>query len=152
MKRGRRAPTLTVLGGQVDLYMDDGSTLVIPRAYGMAYDPSGAALEKCSLWFVPTEVTQEAIRNTTPEQRKWFGSDYEGRRAFVDVPSDGWELVGRVAEIVYFRPGHHENDWRHPFQPAQPLEMSTRTETGDAAYVLRLPEGCVIDWRGIVSP
>lgn len=146
----RRGGRLLILGGRLDLYMDDGTTFVCPPEYGLVHDPSGRNLDKCSLWLAPIEATGERIEKLSEDELEWFGNDYEARGATVDLPADGWELQGHVAELVYFRSGRWEDDWRHPFDPPQPLFESRRT--GKPTYWLRLPADCVISWRGFVKP
>jgi len=141
------ATTILVKGGRVDLYLEnESSPVVLPPDYGLVHDPNGRDLDKCSLFVGPIEVTDEPISQMSPEAVEYFGSDYEARKAFLDVPNEGWNLVGRVVEIVYFRPGKLEDDWRHKFDAPQELYRS-----GDW-YLLRFPEDCKLTHRGIEKP
>jgi hypothetical protein len=141
------APTILVKGGRVDLYLEnESSPVVLPPDYGLVHDPNGRDLDKCSLFVGPIEVTDEPISQMPPEAVEYFGSDYEARKAFLDVPNEGWNLVGRVVEIVYFRPGKLEDDWRHKFDAPQELYRS------GGWYLLRFPEDCKLTHRGIEKP
>lgn len=142
--------SILVKGGEIDFITEtlDGRehTIVLPTGYGMIHDPSGRSLDKCSLFFGPIHVTQERIGKLPPEASRYFGSDYDARKARIDVPAGKWKSVGRVKEIIYYRPGEFEGDWRHEFKEPVTLEVQGRW------YRLKLPDNCEITWRGIVRP
>lgn len=134
-----------VLGGEIDLYLSGGNTIVSPSGYGLCLDPSGEDLDLCSVFIGPIVTTDDRVEELPKWARDWFGSDYEARKAHVDIPSRGWKSVGQVEEIVYFRPGRYQDDWTHEFSSPVPLFKSGRwskIELGD----------CKVNWRGIVSP
>jgi hypothetical protein len=145
---------IIVLAGEIELYFDDDrelppeerDPLVLPKGYGVCVDDSGEFLEECSLFLGPIEVTRERIDEVPDDARYWFGSDYEVRRAFVDVPSGKWKPVGQVAEILYYRPGEHDGDWKHEFYRPVPLFQNRDW------YKLKLPRDCKITHRGIERP
>jgi hypothetical protein len=142
--------SILVKGGEVDFILDrpDGRehTLVLPTGYGMVHDVSGRFLDKCSLFFGPVKCTQQRIEKLPKSARDYFGDDYDARKARIDVPGGKWKSVGRVKEIIYYRPGEYEGDWRHEFSEDAPLEQNGRW------YRLRLPRDCRITWRGIERP
>lgn len=141
------ATYVLVKGGRVDLYLDDREApIVLPPEYGLIHDPSGQMLDKCSLFVGPIEATDEPVSEIPPEAVEYFGNDYEVRKAFVDIPEEGWNLEARVVEIVYFRPGKLEDDWKHKFGAPQDLYRS-----GDW-HLLRFPEDCKLTHRGIEKP
>lgn len=144
------APSIYIKAGEVDLYVidDDGecNTIVFPSDYGMAHDVSGESLDECSLFFGPVRVSQERVDPIPEKAAAYFGEDYDAKIAVIDVPTQGWNLVGHVEEIVYFRPGKYEEVWRHPFEPPQPLFKS-----GDW-FQMQLPDDCVLTWKGIERP
>lgn len=143
-------PSIYIKAGEVDLYVidDDGecNTIVFPSDYGMAHDVSGESLDECSLFFGPVRVSQERVDPIPEKAAAYFGEDYDAKIAVIDVPTQGWNLVGHVEEIVYFRPGKYEEVWRHPFEPPQPLFKS-----GDW-FQMQLPDDCVLTWKGIERP
>jgi hypothetical protein len=140
------APSIYIKAGEVDLYMDDGNTIVFPSDYGMAHDVSGRSLDECSLFFGPVRVTQRRVDPIPEKASQYFGDDYDAKIAVIDVPTQEWNLVGHVEEIVYFRPGKYEEVWRHEFDPPQPLFKS-----GDW-FQMQLPDDCVLTWKGIERP
>ena len=137
---------ILIKGGNVDLEMQDGGTIVLPKDYGIVHDTEGAELDACTLFLGPF-VDAGPLEGELPgEAADYFGNDYQARRARIDVPDGAWNPVGRVHAIVYFRPGRYEDDWRHEFDPPPELLAS-----GDW-YAIRMPDGCVVNWRGIVKP
>jgi hypothetical protein len=145
-----KSPSVLVKGGEIDLTVehDDGRehTLVLPTGYGMIHDPSGRSLDKCSLFFGPIVVTQERIKRLPKSASQYFGDDYDARKARIDVPAGRWKSVGRVKEIIYYRPGAYEGDWHHEFSEPQPLDEQGRW------YRMKLPRDCRVTWRGIERP
>ena len=145
--------TILVKGGEVDLILVDdeenylsGNTIVLPAGYGMCHDESGRNLPKCSLFFGPIQTTAERVSKLPKNAAQYFGGDYEGLKARIDVPSGKWNSVGRVKEILYYRPGRYEGDWRHEFEVPVALFRQGRW------YRMQLPRGCVVTWRGIEKP
>jgi hypothetical protein len=136
-----------ILAGHIELDTDDSrNTIVFPRDYVLVFDPSGRSLDKCCLFVGPARFTDDRPRNFSTFDRKWFGDDYDLRIAVVDVPDENWQPCGRVTEMVYFRPGEYEGDWKHPFSEPQPLFKSGKW------HMLVLPEDCILTWRGLESP
>lgn len=137
---------IIVLGGEVDLYTTDEHTIAMPKGYGLVWDDDGKSLGKCSLFLGPIHTTNEEVENISPLARKWFGDEYVARKATIDVPDGPWDPVGRVREIVYFRPGEYADDWRHEFKPPVKLLKQGRW------YRLKLPKDCSVTYRGIERP
>ena len=136
---------ILVKGGDVVLFLDDEETFVLPRSYGMIHDESGQELDRCSLFLGPF-VDAGPFEGEIPKVAlHYFGHDYKPRIAEFDVPGGQWESSGQVREILYYRPGAYEDDWRHAFSQAVPLLRSGEW------YRLQLPKGKV-NWRGIVKP
>ncbi len=139
--------TVLVKAGEIDLYLANGNTMVLPPGYGMVHDTDGAILDKCSLFFGPIDATDERPSGEIPsDARDYFGGEYELRIARVDVPEGKWNLVGHVSEIVYYRPGRHEGDWHHVFERPQELYEQARW------LWLRFPDDCRVTYRGIEKP
>jgi len=142
--------SIIVLGGEIDLLVryPDGreDTLVLPSGYGICFDPDGRQLDGCSLFLGPVRVSREPADCIPDFARDWFGSDYEPRKAAIDVPGGQWKSIGRAREIVYYRPGKYEHDWVHEFE--KPVAIYKQ----GSWYWLKFPSDCEINWRGIVRP
>lgn len=144
---------IVVLGGEIDLYLDTetissrvGNPIVCPRGYGLAFDTSGRQLSRRSLFLGPIETTRERVEVDSEFVRSYFGEDYEPLKARIDVPDNHWQPVGRVEELVYYRPGRYRDDWRHGFrEPVRLLKQG-------AWYQLRSKTAFKITYRGIESP
>jgi len=147
-------PPLMVLGGEIDLDTVDsrgrGNPIVIPSGYGLVFDPSGRSLDRSSLYVGPIVTTDERVEKLPPFAKDWFGSDYEARKAHVDIPSSGWDSHAHVVAITYFRPGGdrrgYSDDWFHEF--SRPVSLFKQGRW----YRMDLGRGCKITWRGIERP
>ena len=85
---------ILVKAGEVDLYLEGGTSLALPRNLGMIHDESGEQLDRCSLFFGPFD-DEGAFDEELPQVAAYyFGSDYVARRAGFDVPDSGWEMWG----------------------------------------------------------
>jgi transposase len=142
-----------------------------PRDAGMLYDASGRDWPRCSL------LIAEFDRGKTETEE---GSDYFGRNAIiyeggVDLPPvdiASWHKLGEIDEIFYDRAGtKHPGYFRHTFNKARNLTQLIlypfkrkafkqaavlyslwRRKTSRQFYRVELPEGCIVDDRGIVVP
>jgi hypothetical protein len=128
------------------LYLEDGDTIVIPSSYGLIHDESGEQLERCSLFIGPFDDAGPFDGELTGAAADYFGTDYKARLAEFDVPDGTWDSVGQVAEILYYRPGAYEDDWKHSFSSPVPLYAL------GPWYRIALPSDCKVNWRGIVRP
>jgi len=138
--------SILIKGGEVDLVDVKGNTIVLPSGYGLCHDESGKKLPRCSLFIGPVLVSKERVEKLPPDAARYFGDDYEGLKARIDIPSGQWKSVAEIREIVYFRPGEFADDWQHEFKPPVPLLKQGRW------YQLKLPSGCKVTWRGIEKP
>jgi len=133
-----------VKGRKISFEMQDGQTLELPKRYGMMHNPNRTT--KCQVYFGPYDRTQESVAKLPKTASLYFGSDYDGRIGYIDIPSGRWSSVGDVTRIYYERPGQHADYYQHPFK--QPVPLS---QNGDF-YRLALPNGCVVNDRGFVVP
>ena len=132
--------------GLVDLHLAGGGTMALPSDLAMIHDETGEELPARRLFFGPFEDVGEFDGQMPAHAEDYFGVHYEPRRARIDVPGSGWDPVGRVKGIVYYRPGWLEGDWEHEFR--DPVELLA---SGDW-YRLDLPPDAEVNWRGIVRP
>lgn len=132
----------------------------------MLHDPSGEFWPKCSLLFTPFEQGSDV--DASDAGKRYFGRGVDVRRGHVALPPkdpDRWERVGRVRQVYYERAGKNAGYFRHRFNDprgwvrlvaflkkdvagAPPLLFQCAGE----ALKLELPDGCIVDDRGIVLP
>lgn len=147
--------TILVKGGEIDLYVlrprsTREHTLVLPTGYGMCHyvgdDDYGKSLGNCALFFGPIIVTNERVEEVPKEASRYFGDDYDARKALLDIPDGKWNPHGHVVEIIYYRPGRYAADWKHEFAEPVPLFKQGRW------WKLKLPKDCSVTYRGIERP
>ena len=140
------------------------------RDAGMLYDESGASWPKCSLLIAGFERG----RKKTDEGSSYFGRNADIREGSIDLPPkdlSAWHKLGEIDQIFYDRAGtKHPGFFRHQFnkprglyrvifmfkrraskQPAV-LYSLWRRKTEEQFYRIELPEGCIVDDRGVVLP
>ena len=133
-----------IKGREISFDMDDGETLVLPKAYGMVHSPDTA--KKRYVYFGPFQKTKKPVSDLPQLAHAYFGNDYKGHVASIDIPDGSWRSVGRVTVIFYDRPGEHADYYRHEFSTPVPLSSNGRW------HRLSLPEGAVVNDRGFVRP
>jgi len=156
-----------IYGRAIRLHMDSGK-MIQPRG-AMIHDPSGRDWPKCSLLIVP--VGRSRVRKATDEEyegapKHYLGRDHNPKVVQVTFPSSStaeWKRIGELRRIDYVRGGtkapggykHHINKPRGVYRVThllrggdQPVVVSKL----GSAYRLDLPNGCIIDDRGIVYP
>jgi len=136
--------TWLIKGREISFDTTDGETIELPIAYGMIHQPDGP--KKCHVYFGPYKKTKEAVTELPRIANAYFGSDYKGHVAYIDIPSGKWRTVGEVDVIFYDRPGEHRDYYRHKFDRPIPLSRNGKF------YRLSLPSGCVVNDRGFVTP
>jgi hypothetical protein len=133
-----------IKGREISFDMEDGETIALPKAYGMIHSPD--TVRKCHVYFGPFEKTRQIESELNQTAKKYFGDDYDGRVAYIDIPSGSWRSAGRARVIFYDRPGQYSDYYRHEFSEPVPLSVNGRF------YRLSLPDGCVVNDRGFVTP
>jgi hypothetical protein len=151
--RERTLMAFLVKGDQVSFVrMRDGHVIYMPPSHVMVHDVHGELARTCDLFIVP----YAHVKNGTSDSDKSLRSkavDYYGKQTpletgTIDVPTTGWHRVAATYAIRYRRMGRHRGLYEHDFSELPWLEQSR-----DAlAYKLPLPEGCVLNERGIVWP
>ena len=136
--------TWLIKGREISFDMTDGETIELPITHGMIHSPDTS--KKCHVYFGPYQKTREAVSELPRIANAYFGSDYKGRVAYLDIPNGKWRPVGEVDVIFYDRPGEHRDYYRHKFAKPIPLSVNGRF------HRLSLPNGCVVNDRGFVTP
>lgn len=164
-------PALICMGRDIVLELSDCDDIELPRRWGMLHDPSGTFWPKCSLLF--THFHQGKTRDDSDEGVGYFGKRANVRRGCADEipPNDlrhGWREVGIVTQVFYERAGKHEGRYRHKFNDPRgwmwlvalfkrktaktPPVLFEYNHGGVVALRLELPDGCMVDDRGIALP
>lgn len=146
---------LIARGDVLSFVMQDDTIEELPKGWFMLHDPSGALIDKCT--FICTKCTLntsapvELPPNVRESALEYFGEDAVFLGGFVDLPEPPWHLVGVVKEIRYDRHGQYEDKWYHPFanrgEGVELYQNESRT-----AYLLVLPDHCIVNERGFVKP
>lgn len=153
---------LIAKGRNVRFLMKEGGT--VHGVGAMLHDPDGRAWPKCSLLVMPFRKTsQRATEDQMDGDAKhYLGRTYEGRLGSVSLPPKalgGWDRVGLVEEIQYFRTGvKAPGGFFHPFGKRgfwgrlfKKGKLPTLYKRGNACR-LELHSGCIVDDRGIAFP
>lgn len=145
----RKRTPIQIKGRRVAFEMEGGRIHTLPPSYGMIHDPTGKFFPKCHVFFGPYQRTETPVSKTSLETA-YYGSNYPGKEARLELPRGPWRIVGNVVQIFYWRPGRHEGAYFHPFatQTQRPLQLA---QSG-RFYRLSLPESCVVNERGFVWP
>jgi hypothetical protein len=133
-----------IKGREISFEMDDGQKIALPKRYGMIHNPKQST--KCVVYFGPYERAGESVTQMPRIASLYFGSDYDARGGYIDLPEGKWDRVGNVNVIFYDRPGEHSDYYRHEFK--EPVPLSRNGEY----WRITLPKGSVVNDRGFVSP
>lgn len=123
----------------------------------MMHDESGKAWAYCSVLVGPFQQGDTALANDS-SMRWYFGKGYEARRGKVDLPPRAigkWQEVGQVERIFYERTGERAPGYfQHPFKKETFFGKEIRVVLyrHDRFLRLELPDGCIINDLGFVSP
>src|SRR5262249_39520451 len=155
---------LLCMGREIEFDLKSGETIVAPPSAGMLFDETGTAWPKCSL------LVKRFEDGTSRSDR---GKDYFGRKAsvyegHVELPMRAlstWKRRGEIKAIFYERAGTKlPGFFRHVFNKPRGLYkvifwIKGRTAKTPAIlyargkdYRVELPDGCIVDDRGIVLP
>jgi hypothetical protein len=138
---------------------DGRPSIRLPKAYGMLHDEDGAQWDRCSVLIGPWKSTRERLPDLDRKARRYFGPGWEATAAVVDLPPralGAWEFVSEVKRIYYVRRGNIMGGklFQHPFKKRwyQFGDKRALLYSRGSFRRLELPDGCVINYRGFVSP
>ena len=139
---------ILIKGRRVWCEMRDGREIYCPASFGMMHDPEGEHWPACVLLIGPYRRSRRSV-DLSNAAKDYFGPDYDGHEASIDVPQGAWKSLGEVSEIFYERTGlTHPGDYRHAFRKDSHVILSK----SGRFFRLELPKGCVVNWRGFVNP
>jgi hypothetical protein len=159
---------LMVKGDRVDFVRLDGTIFKCPRDFIVMHDVSGQDRRRCDFYVCSYSWKRCDVCDVDPvtlrEFRKYYGNQAVPEVGTIAVPKGPWHRAYEIDAIRYRRrhvpqrgfkdiPYRHLwNDDRHglgTFKYSVPVWVE---ENGLGAYRMPLPEGCVVDERGYVSP
>ena len=143
---------LLVKGDVVNLELEGGKKIVLPKHYGFVHDPKGQYLNRCDIYVSRYRRSNPYVTPMEPKMasiaRAYFGNLENLNEGVVELPTGPWQLLGRVVQILYDRYGDRHGPFFHPFK--QPVDLYRQAD--GEAYMLQLPDFCVIDSHGFVWP
>lgn len=163
----RAGAALRCLGFDVGFKLRGGRAFDAPRSAGLLFDADGVYWPACSL-LVTTFGRGEETDDVDASTRAYFGKGAITRRGTAQLPPaelEQWTEVGELDTLFYRRTGTRApGDFKHPFHKPKgllrvvfalkgkaaraPVILSRR----GAAYRIDMPDGCIVDDRGIVLP
>jgi hypothetical protein len=155
------------MGRDVTFLLKSDREISPPKRHGMLHDPSGETWPRCSLLVAHFE--QGWKESKAPDGRNYFGRNavvWEGEAELPPKDISKWKTVGELKTIFYDRAGtKHPGYFRHMFHKPRglwrllflvkrsaangPVVLS---RYGRNTYRIDLPDGCVVDDRGIALP
>jgi len=130
----------------------DGHVIYMPPSFVMVHDVHGELVRSCDLYVVPyahrENGTSSSDKSLLRKAQEYYGKKTPLETGTVDVPTTGWHRVAATYKIQYRRMGNHKGLYEHEFSELPWLEQCRNT----LAFKLPLPDGCVLNERGIVWP
>jgi hypothetical protein len=155
------------MGTRVALVLRDGDEIT-PRARdALLYDVSGTHWPSCSLLIAPFEKMRAVAENPTSEALAFYGRSATIRQGAINLPPravGAWDRLGAIETIFYERrgkraPGYFRHEFNRPrglWKLVWPVKKGADKPailyTLRGAYRVELPQGCIVDDRGIVVP
>ena len=136
---------------------------MISRSFVLVHDTEAAVLPRCQLYVLRWRGGKTRDASTPPSAvAEYFGNE-RPKHGAVEIPEGPWKKVCKVRFIRYtrygvgvdpndrtnvvMRPGSHI-DYEHGFDPCAILSVCKKP----LAWRLSLPNSCVINSHGFVSP
>jgi acetyl-CoA C-acetyltransferase len=93
----RKRTPIQIKGRRVAFEMEGGRIHTLPPSYGMIHDPTGKFFPKCHVFFGPYQRTETPVSKTSLETA-YYGSNYPGKEARLELPRGPWRIVGNVVQ------------------------------------------------------
>lgn len=152
MTAKEKSTGIIIKGDEVSFLRPDADEYFCPPTFVILHDVTGKDLRRCDFYIVRAQagtgddlIVSDSVYDTAIA---YFANDAELKEILVDIPGGPWNRIGEVHAIRYRRKGKHAGDYEHPYDPPVVLYRCERPH----AYRLRLPDSCIVDERGFVSP
>ena len=147
--------SLLVKGDEVAFFRAaDGAKTTCPASFFMLHDITKKHFRRCDFFLarpMPVPVCHVVFdEQTVKEAKEYYGNSTKLVGVGVDLPVGPWKSVGVVDEIHYRRraSGRFTGPYFHPYDPHVPLYASS----SGMGWRVQLPEGCVVNWHGFITP
>lgn len=146
---------LMVRGDLTSFDLKDGQKIELPDDFGMVHDPVGITLDRCTVYLCKCKyLWNKSVtihKSIEQDAYDYFGDGVDLVNATVAIPEGPWHFLGVVETIHYERYGKHPGPWYHPFSDRWDGVELYKSECM-VAYMLQLPDGCIITEHGYVKP
>lgn len=158
----KSVPAVLVKGDHVDFVRHgDARIFAAPKNYVMVHDTGGTYFRRCDGYVCrysfqsDSSVTPNA--QSVETARRYYGNGLPLDHGMLAMPEGPWQRLFRLDAIRYFRAGEHEDFYRHVFNREiiryeKPVWLFEERGTGRVAFKFALPNGCVWNERGLVTP
>jgi hypothetical protein len=153
-----------IKGDTVRFDLDTGKKVVAPKNFGMIHDPTGIALDPCVVYVCSCKYDMKSSvrvhRSIDNYVADYFGDEADLINATVEIPDGPWQFMGVVKTIHYERYGHLPDiegipgRWYHPFEDSSDFDEEVQLFKSSCcgAFMLQMPEGCIVTAHGYVKP
>lgn len=149
---------LTARAHRVSFVLDGGRKVAARPSDGLLIDEEGEVWPRCSILVGPYKRGTEDTALSKKAQR-YFGRDYLAMRGKVTLPPrdlGAWAEIGQVRRIFYVRAGNvfGGTRFKHDYKRVRFFVFPVATPLYRHGRFLRLelPSGCIVNWRGFVTP
>lgn len=147
---------LLIKGDLVKIELIDGDIIQLPDDWGMAHDPFGVCMPKCTFVVCPYVFVRTVDAVPDEELRiladAYFGKGYPLFEAMVELPTGPWQRVGQAAQIYYARHGKIHGLFHHPYKDREDFPVMLDVNRKQTGYRIHMPDGCIVNAHGFVFP
>lgn len=150
-----RSRTPSTTSKRVFKMLGKDAPLLLPEKNVVVHDISGEQRRSCDFYICEQMAGRGSDRAATDAAidaaKRWSGNVGKVTLQKVALPDPPWQFAAQIDAIWYRRDAVEGLGGRyaHPYSPSVPLYRSQRQPGG---WRIALPDGCIVDERGYVSP